>query len=347
MKVRMKKIGLFLLLTVACQVAVFAQDDAQFTMFPWVTSYYNAGGIGEQSNTLCFTALYNNKYSGWNDVYTVNGVDSMDKTAPQDFLFNIESYLKKLHGSLGVSLIRDRVGYYKNVGVKVGYAYKLRIGGGHMGIGAQISFFNQAIDASGFRPVQTGDQVLDQLSESTLDLDANLGVYYTCDQWNAGIGVTQLLSAFLNDGQLRISGDRGADRTPQLYFHGGYTWIVPSNPNWEVIPQTMIKTDLKQVQWDIMVLARYNGVMWGGLGYRLNDAVNLMFGTRPFFNSSNVYLKGLEAGLSYGITANKFSYRRNRSFGDVEVMVRYCFDIFKPEVFSGYGSTRSIYKNQY
>lgn len=369
----MKKTLVLLLCFCTFGMVAFAQDDAQFTLFPWATSYYNAGGIGEQNNTLCFTAIYNNKYLGWNDVYTVNGVDSMNKTAPQDFLFNMESYLKKLHGSLGLSLISDRVGFYNNVGVKLGYSYKLRIAGGHLGIGAQVSMFNQKIDASGFRPIEQGDNVLDQLNESTMDLDFNFGVLYSNDQWYVGAGVTNIAAALDKKQVLRLSGDHGARRSSQFYLHGGYTWIVPANPNWEIIPQTLLKMSYSQVpkmddngnyamdgdgkvltatkfnvaQWDLMVLARYNGVFWGGLSYRLQDAVSLIFGARPFHNSSNIYLKGLDAGISYSITTNRLGYRVNRSFGDIEVMVRYCFDIYKPEVFSGYGSTRSIYKNQY
>ncbi len=368
-----KKLLVLLLFTGMFGAVGYAQDDAQFTLFPWATSYYNAGGIGEQNNTLCFTAIYNNKYVGWKDIYTVNGVDSSNKTAPQDFLFNMESYLKKLHGSIGVSVVSDIIGFYKNVGVKLGYAYKLRIGGGHLGIGAQVSLFNQKIEKSGFRPIETGDPVLDKVGESTLDLDFSFGLLYTTDQWYVGAGLTNIAGALDKDQKLRVSGDRGTQRASHLYLHGGYTWIIPANPNWELLPQTMLKMSYSRVprldengnyvldpkgnymskigfnvvQWDVMLLARYNGVFWGGLGYRLQDAVSVIFGARPFYNSSNIYLKGLDAGLSYSFTANKLGYRINRSFGDIEVMVRYCFDIYKPEIFSGYGSTRSIYKNQY
>ena len=283
-----------------------AQDDAQFTLFPWATSYYNAGGIGEQSNTLCFTLMYDNKYVGWHDSYGTRMDTVGGKTGPQDFFLSIESYHKKLHGAIGLTFISDQIGFYQNIGVKLGYAYKLRIGGGHLGIGVQASLFNQTINKDGFDPLQDGDPVLAQLSESTMDLDFSLGLMYKCDQWYAGVGVTQLVSAFDKNQALRLSGEHGSTRTPQMYF-----------------------------------------LYWGGLGYRFQDAVSLLFGARPFYNSSNVYLKGLEAGLSYGITANKLGYRVHRSFGDVEVMVRYCFDIYKPEVFSGYGSSRSIYKNWY
>lgn len=348
MRKHIQKVGLLVLLAMSAMVSGFAQDDAQFTFFPWVTSYYNAGGIGEQSNTLCFTADYNNKYLGWGDLSTtaINN-DSALHTAPQDFLFSIESYLRKLHGSIGVTLVHDRIGFYSNTGIKLGYAYKLRVGGGHLGIGAQVSLYNQAIDNSHFTPIQEGDPLLSSLSESTLDLDFNFGVLYKTDQWYAGLGWTQIVSMFDTTNILRVSGDRGQHRSSQLYLHGGYTWVLPFNPNWELMPQALIKTDLKTFQWEILALARYNGVYWGGIGYRFQDAISLAFGARPFHNSSNIYLKGLDLGVSYGFTANSLGYKKHRSFGDVEVVVRYCFDVYKPEVFSGYGNSRYIYKNRY
>lgn len=345
---RIIRCAILLVVVLSAGKVSYAQDDAQFTLFPWASSYYNAGAIGEQSNTLCFTALYNNKYTGWSDVYTNGDSLKKDKTAPHDVLINIESYLKKLKGSIGLSLVNDVIGYYNNIGVKLGYSYKLRIAGGHLGIGLQASLYNQKISKDGFRPIQTGDPVIDNLGESTMDLDFNFGVQYKCDQWHAGISFTQIASAFDKNHALRVSGEKNAvNRTPQMYVHGGYDWVVPANPSWEVMPYAMVKTDFKTYQIDIMGLVRYNGIFWGGVGYRINDNVNLVFGARPFYNSSNAYLKGLEAALSYGITANKLGYRPNRSFGDIEVMVRYCFDIYKPEIFSGYGSTRYIYKNQY
>lgn len=348
MRKDIQKVGLLVLLALSAMLSGFAQDDAQFTFFPWVTSFYNAGGIGEQNNTLCFTADYSNKYLGWGDLpSTAVNNDSVSKTAPQDFLFSIESYLRKLHGSIGVTLVHDQIGYYKNTGIKLGYAYKLRLGGGHLGIGAQVSLYNQAIDKSGFHGTQEGDPILQNLSESTLDIDFSFGVLYKTDQWYVGAGWTQIAALFDKNQALRVSGEYGSRRSSQLYVHGGYTWIIPANPNWELIPQALVKTDFKTYQWEILALTRYNGVYWGGIGYRFQDAVSLAFGARPFYNSSNIYLKGLDLGVSYGFTANSLAYKKNRSFGDIEVVVRYCFDIYKPEVFSGYGNSRYIYKNRY
>jgi hypothetical protein len=111
-----------------------------------------------------------------------------------------------------------------------------------------------------------------------------------------------------------------------------------------------MKTDLTKTmpQIDLMILGRYNETLWMGLSYRIIDAVSVLFGAKPFASSSNNYLKGLDVGISYSFTTNKLGlYKSGKSSGDVEVMLRYSFDIFKQEVFSGYGSSRNIYKNQY
>lgn len=342
----MKKICAFLLLLVACSASVFAQDDAQFTLFPWATMYYNPGAMGEQSNTLCFTAFYRQAYLGWQDVYQdENGNITKEKTAPREFLFNIESYLRKAKGSFGLSILSDRVGFYNNVGVRLGYAYKLKIPTGHLGIGLQVSFFNQSINGTKLHALETGDELLDKIkgeNESVMDFDINFGLFYKAERWNVGLSGTQLIT------KARLSGDNSIiNRSRQLYAHGGYIWILPWNPNWTIEPSALLKTDLKSVQFDLMLLTRYNGVFWGGLSYRIDDAVSVLFGARPFYNHSNNYLKGIDLGFSYGFTTSKLGWKKNRGYGDLEIMVRYCFDIYKEEIFSGYGSTRNIYKNQY
>ena len=325
----------------------FAQQDAQFTLFQWATPYYNAGAIGEQSNTLCFTGIFRQQYTGWNDYGTVdeNGNQQKFNTSPQQIYVSMESYLRKLHGSLGVSFIKDKIGYFNNVGVKLGYSFKLRIPTGSLGIGLQAQLLSQKLDPTHFNPIHTDDALIngmDQKTESWLDLDFNFGLFYKADRWNAGLGVTQIAE------KLRLSGDKQSFKMSRnLYIHGGYTWILPWDPSWEILPQALIKTDLATAQFDLMVLARYNGILWFGASYRIQDAVSVLFGARPFFNSSNNYLKGLEMGLGYSFTTSKLGYKVDRSYGDIEIMLRYCFDIYKEEVFSGYGSTRAIYKNQY
>ncbi len=325
----------------------FSQQDAQFTLYPWGQMYFNPGAIGEQNNTLCFSLLFREQYLGYKDVYKEDAANAEyaepDQTRGEQILFNLDSYIKKLRGGVGLSVIKDKNGYLDNVGIRLGYAYKMNIGGGKLGIGFQVGLLNMQLDGADLRPGQENDPIVEALrqGESYMNLDFNFGLLYKTATWYAGLSATQLATS------IRISGEDNIELARQLYAYGGYIYTIPSNPSWTLEPQALIKTDFKTYSFDIMALARYNGLLWFGASYRLNDAVSVFAGTRPFHNSSNIYLKGLDLGFAYGFTASTLGYQKNRSFGDIELMVRYCFDIYKPEVFSGYGSSRHIYKNQY
>jgi type IX secretion system PorP/SprF family membrane protein len=347
----MKKSVIISLFLIAANMALFAQKQNQFTLFPWAAPYFNAGAIGEQHNTLCFTAIFAQQKMGMQATYEKDGQTIKDNIAPQQFYFTLESYLKALHGSLGVTFIKDKLGYADNIGVKLGYAFKMNIPTGRLSIGFQVGLYNMKVDGAKILAIQDNDPLIEgaagiKNSESFMDLDFHFGVLYKAERWYAGIGTTNLAATT----KLRFSGDPGVLSTSrQIYAHGGYTWVMPNNPSWEIEPQAIFTNTIgAKFDWTftVMALARYNKVYWGGLSYRYNDDISVLFGARPFYNSSNNYLKGLDMGLSYGFPTSKLGAQK-RSFGTVEVMVRYCFDIYKEPVFSGYGSSRAIYKNQY
>ncbi len=324
----------------------FSQQDAQFTLYPWAQSYFNPGAIGEQNNTLCFTFLMREQYLGFQDTYRTSPElpEQSESVRGEQILFNIDSYVKKLRGGVGLSVISDQNGYINNVGLRLGYAYKMNIAGGKLGIGFQAGLLNMTIDGGDLRPIQDGDPLIDALmqGESYMHLDFNLGVLYKTATWYAGLSATQLATG------IRISGEDIAVKiSRQIYAYGGYAYTLPSNPSWIIEPQALVKTDLATYSFELSAMARYNGILWFGAGYRINDAASVFGGARPFYNSSNNYLKGLDIGIAYGATTSVLGYKPDRSFGDFELMIRYCFDIYKPEVFSGYGSSRHIYKNRY
>ena len=134
----MRRSVAILFFVIMCGFGVNAQQDAQFTLFPWANYYFNPGSAGEQHNTLCFTGLFRQQYAGYQDA--IPNTDSSMSTGGQQILFNMESYLRKLKGGLGLSLIKDKNGQFQNVGLRLGYAYKLNLPSGRLGIGFQVGF---------------------------------------------------------------------------------------------------------------------------------------------------------------------------------------------------------------
>ncbi|MDR2980194.1 MAG: PorP/SprF family type IX secretion system membrane protein [Bacteroidales bacterium] len=342
----MKKSIIFLACIVLACPSLFAQKDYQITLFPWASLNYNPGAAGEQNNTLCFTAFFRQQYLGIKEPAQSDEsvtTENYNDISSRNMAFNVEFYSRKIRGAFALSIDNDKAAYYNNINLKLGYAFKLNLGPGKLGIGAQVVMINQSLDVSKLHATVQDDPLLKEYNESEMNMDFNFGLYYKAERWFAGVSILRMLdnSAFVLSGQ-------GFQRPPRtLYATGGYIWTLPWNPSWNIEPSAIIRTDLAMMNFDLMAIARYNSVVWGGLSYRLDDAVSILMGARPFHNSSNNFLKGLEAGLAYSITTTKIGYRPKGSFGDIEILIRYCFDLYKQEVFSGYGSSRSIYKNQY
>jgi len=348
----MRKKVIFLVCFIVASVTLSAQEmDPEFTLFPWASMFYNPGAVGEQNNTLCFTGLFSNKYMGFRDSQNPGSSDAQNlKENPfggsRSFLVNIEFFSRKIRGAVGLSFLKDDIGASQNnITVRLGYTYRMKIGNGNLGLGFQATLANQNLDPTNWRPRDPGDQVIEdyKAAPSFMDLDFNLGVHYKTENWDAGISMVNLLG----NSSITLSGGDGLLLARQLYIHGGYVFSLPWAPSWTIEPKALIKTELASFQLDAILLARYNSILWGGLSYRINDAVSVLFGARPFFNSSSNYLRGLDIGVSYSFTTTKFGYKDNGSKGDIEVVLRYCFDIYRTETFFGYGSSRSIYKNRY
>jgi len=330
---------------------LFAQEDPRVTLFPWLQPYYNAGAMGEKDNHLNFTGLLrqhaflarvpNNELGG--DNYTGDPV--YNKVNGQQFLLNIDSYIKQIRGAVGVMFLSDKnAGHFDNVNFKFGYATKLRIQGGKLGIGLQLGFLNIKPSSNPYNPNQPEDPTVNNIiqSESLLDFDMNFGVHYRAPNWHAGISCTQLL------GGVRVSGDKNLLRVPQqLYITGGYIWDLKTPIPWSIEPSVLIRSNFATWTMDLMAAARYNGILWFGLSYQLDWAVAVFFGAVPFHNRSDNYLKGLEIGVAYSFPTARFGYAPNASKGDFEILIRYGLNFYREKPLTGYGSSRHLYKNQY
>jgi hypothetical protein len=138
-----------------------------------------------------------------------------------------------------------------------------------------------------------------------------------------------------------MGGDKANQKDMQhIYLLGGYTFTVPSNPNWTLTPCALVKTDFKEPQIDATLIAEWNQMFWVGGTYRAVDAFAVLGGARPFWNYSNA-LRGLEVAVSYDVNTSKLM-RYGRSFGGPEVCIKYCFKIIPPVTVYGYKGTRLL-----
>ncbi len=201
------------------------------------------------------------------------------------------------HG-LGLSIVRDELGFEKNTGVKFSYSYQNKMNNGSLHFGVSVGFQNNALKGDWFVPEGNDfTSVQDDLGSATIDegkmvLDPSLGFFYLSDNFYAGLSVlhvTEPSVAYSESVEIYLA--------RHYYATAGYT--LKLDETWEVLPSVFYKTDAVVSQIDINSLLRYNKKIWGGVSYRVDDAIVGMVGV--LFNN------GIQIGYAYDISTSKIA----------------------------------------
>jgi len=298
---RKTRLALFAML---CTSAIWAQQDVQFTQFANNKIFYNPGVIGS-GDAICLSAAHRSQWVGFENAPTT-----------QNFSANVP--LDIIGGGLSVNFTNDMIGFFQDITAGVGYGYQASLAGGTLGIGLRVDFRNKNVTSGVWAPPQTmNDPSLVQLGATSMATDLSFGTYYQRDNWYAGLSSTRLLetkdilTANGGSGNAQIRGQR------HYYLMGGYD--IDLQNGFVLQPAMMVKTDLVTTQFDLNAAATYNNQIWGGVTYRVYDALSVMAGYQ--------ITKDLRATYSYDLTTSSL---RNSSSGSHEIMMSYCFTIEIP-----------------
>ena len=298
---RKTRLALFAML---CTSAIWAQQDVQFTQFANNKIFYNPGVIGS-GDAICLSAAHRSQWVGFENAPTT-----------QNFSANVP--LDIIGGGLSVNFTNDMIGFFQDITAGVGYGYQASLAGGTLGLGIRVDFRNKNVTSGVWAPPQTmNDPSLVQLGATSMATDLSFGTYYQRDNWYAGLSSTRLLetkdilTANGGTGNAQIRGQR------HYYLMGGYD--IDLQNGFVLQPAMMVKTDLVTTQFDLNAAATYNNQIWGGVTYRVYDALSVMAGYQ--------ITKDLRATYSYDLTTSSL---RNSSSGSHEIMMSYCFTIEIP-----------------
>jgi type IX secretion system PorP/SprF family membrane protein len=299
-----------------------AQQLPQYTQYMFTKLAHTPGYAGAE-NGICVTGLVRQQWVGFKETDAEGNSTSV---APETYYISVHSPVKVLRGGLGATIIQDQIGGpFKDIYLNLMYAYQTTLGTGDLGIGVQLSLLNKTIDFSNFNPPDgtAGDPILNgKGEESDMFFDAGIGFYYSVpDNYYLGFSVLQLLESKKNDGT-----DFNLRRQANLM--GGFEFGFPNVPSIDVMPSILIKTDGASVQYDVSTLLRYQNKFWGGLTYRLQDAIALIIGFQ---------YKDFNIGYSYDINTSAI-----RTSGTHEIRASYCFKIEIDKVRKIYRNTRFL-----
>lgn len=300
------------------------QQQMQLTQNYFNVMAYNPGYMGHR-DAVNITGTFRNQWSGLRipnmptggtDGTTgttgTNGdntsvEDEYTSISPNAYMISGDLPIRALRGGIGLNIVSDNIGAFKNVTVNLGYAYqKVLANGGKLGIGAQLKLDNIVLDVGALVP-PVDDPLISQMEENDFMADANFGVFYS--KPNSFFGGFSVYNICETKGKSTMFQEQRS-----FNLHGGYQFHFLSYPTIKFTPSALIKTDLASFQVDLNAMVTVKDVYWGGLNYRLNDGLGLIFGLawKDFF-----------ASFSYDIPMSKLI--RGGNFGSFEFIVGYSF----------------------
>ena len=131
-----KRLYITITLALLLSVGAKAQYDASFSHYWDMEPYFNPAAVGKQPK-LNVVAAYALDMAGFE-----NNPRTMYLGADMPF-FLLGAY----HGA-GVSLINDQIGLFTHQRIALQYAYKHKLFGGNISVGAQFGFLNEQFDGS-------------------------------------------------------------------------------------------------------------------------------------------------------------------------------------------------------
>jgi type IX secretion system PorP/SprF family membrane protein len=282
---------------------VQAQQDPKFSQNMFLAPFYNPGAVGS-SDKICLGAAFRNQWTGLpNSPVTTTFTANMPV-----------NLLGRTHG-IGISLMNDNLAFNNDFNFSASYAFRMELGQGSLGVGANVGLANQALTptwegADGIINTE-GDPAIPQNGGSVFGFDMGLGAYYNTDNMYVGVSTTHL-----NQTSFDYPEDNAETKLIRHYYlMAGYN-IQLSNPMFEIIPSLMVQSDLRSNHIYLNTNLRYNKRFWGGVSYSVGGALTALFGIE--------LMNGIKIGYSYDF---ELSPLLKYNSGSHEITVRYCFDL--------------------
>ncbi len=300
----MRRLLLVLMVIVVSFTNVKAQLDVQISQYWAIPTYYNpaASGMGEKINV---TALSRLQWIGVNN-------------APSTFFVTADmpiEFFERNHG-IGVVVNNDKAGLFSSTSFGLQYAYKLKMWNGELSLGLRVGMISQAFDGTKVEIPETpdhnpSDEAIPQTNVTGMGFDAGFGAFYKHKYFDISLSSSHLTAPSIELDEKSIV------KIPRVFYLSAGGNIMLKNPLFEVYPSVMLKTTMQFTQFEASMRMRYNKMFWGGMSYRVNDAVVVMIGGE---------FKSIRVGYAYDIGASALA---KVSGGSHEVFASYAFEIKK------------------
>ena len=301
---KLKRIAVYLFVYLIVAPCLMGQQEPRMSQNMLLPIVYNPAATGI-SDGIDITLVSRTQWAGAKD-YDGNSI------APQTFFVTGDAFLPVVGGGISLVLLNEKYTPITQTKVRLNYDYHLNMKHGNLQLGLMIGLTDQSIDFEKIKASDSGDPFLEAIrgESSSMNFDAGIGVFYNMpNKFYVGLSAMQLMAT-----KARYKTDYVVYQDAMsINLSGGYIYSFPYRPQLQLMPSTLMSFSRGIYQMDLNFLIRYNKKVWGGVGYRINDAVIAMIGFKVY---------EFKLGYSYDISTTPM-----RNWGTHEISLQYFFKI--------------------
>lgn len=315
----MKKTFLIFLFPALAGVA-YAQQQQQFDMYMFNKVAINPATAG-LSGAICVTGFGRNQWLGYQDMQG-------NKVSPRTYGLTFDMPVYSIKSGAGFTVQYDLAGYERNFNANLHYAFHQVFSNNHMlSFGLALGVLNKTIDYTKLQPGEPDPSLPTAAAEGGTMTDVGLGLHYTIPRkFYAGLSVANLLGSSAEIGGPDFQLSR------HYYLMAGYEMELEDKYRRPIVvsPGFLLKATTGAVKVDINAIVTWNDLVWGGLVYRIENALGLMAGVKYY---------GFSVGVAYDYTMNA-NFAGDRS--SIELFVKYCYRIYPGVITKSGYNTRNL-----
>lgn len=224
------KLFFLLLLALGISTGLKAQQDSQFTQYIFNGLHINPAYAGTKGD-LYIQSFYRAQWQGI-------------KGAPKTFSIAADDAFKEGKVGLGMIISNDQIGVQSNLSAFANYAYHLDLDDNQastLSFGVAAGMMQLGIDGGLLEAINPGDLTIPYSSQTQIFPDARVGVYFSNDNYFAGVSATNILAKYMSNSknqELLIP-------VPQPHFYLTAGALFRVNQDLSFKPTILIKDDIK------------------------------------------------------------------------------------------------------
>jgi type IX secretion system PorP/SprF family membrane protein len=272
---------------------ISAQQDPNFSMYMMNNMYFNPAYVGT-ADFITGSLFYRNQWAGFNSAPVVQNLSLMIP-------------FPRHHFGLGLNVFNDKLGINGSINANLAFAYYLNLKNGKLSFGLDLGLKNSTLNYDQLNINDKTDQAFSTSNTSKMNPDFGFGMYYKALRYYAGISISHLNGAGLSYTGYK-SGDQTASIARHYYLTGGYN--IEINEDFLLTPSILCaysesKVFSNNISSNITLKLEYRGLVWGGLGYRSSDAINIFTGLNVGKINPDIFKENIKIGYCFDLTTGQ------------------------------------------